>query len=69
AANWAGDTDTAHFPQYLLQLSLILRWKRTKGLDYGEEIASFERSTEAAIGADRAASPVDLSLPSRGQAP
>ncbi|MGR9188993.1 phage adaptor protein [Rhizobium leguminosarum] len=69
AGTWANDTDTARFPEDLLELSLIWRWKRAKGLDYGEEIASFERSKEAAIGADRAASPVDLSLPARGQAP
>ncbi|ACI54031.1 conserved hypothetical protein [Rhizobium leguminosarum bv. trifolii WSM2304] len=69
AANWANDTDTARFPEDLLELSLIWRWKRAKGLDYGEEIASFERSKEAAIGADRAASPVDLSLSARGEGP
>ncbi|OHV23848.1 hypothetical protein EOS93_28170 [Rhizobium sp. RMa-01] len=69
AGNWADDSDTARLPEDLLELSLIWRWKRAKGLDYGEEIASFERSKEAAIGADRAASPVDLSLPARGQAP
>ncbi|QKK24654.1 hypothetical protein [Rhizobium hidalgonense] len=68
AGNWANDTDTARFPEDLLELSLIWRWKRAKGLDYGEEIASFQRAKEAAIGADRAAAPVDLSLPARGQA-
>lgn len=66
-ANWANDTDMARFPEELLELSLIWRWKRAKGLDYGEELASFERTKEAAIGADRAASPVDLSLPARGE--
>lgn len=69
ADNWANDTDTARFPEDLLELSLIWRWKRAKGLDYGEELASFERSKEAAIGADRAAAPVDLSLPMRRQTP
>lgn len=69
AGTWAGDTDTARFPEDLLELSLIWRWKRAKGLDFGEELANFERSKEAAIGADRAASPVDLSLPARGLAP
>ncbi|MBY3583798.1 hypothetical protein HJA77_21850 [Rhizobium bangladeshense] len=69
AADWANDTDTALFPEELLELSLIWRWKRAKGLDYGEELASFERAKEAAIGADRAAGPVDLSLPQRGQTP
>ena len=69
AGNWANDTDTARFPEDLLELSLIWRWKRAKGLDYGEELAGFERSKEAAIGADRAASPLDLSLPARNGAP
>ncbi|RFB97839.1 hypothetical protein B5K08_05890 [Rhizobium leguminosarum bv. trifolii] len=69
ADTWANDTDTARLPEDLLELSLIWRWKRAKGLDYGEELAGFERSKEAAIGADRAASPVDLSLPVRSGAP
>ncbi|MBY5442107.1 hypothetical protein HFO93_01115 [Rhizobium leguminosarum] len=69
AATWVNDTDTARFPEELVELSTIWRWKRAKGLDYGEEMANFERAKESAIGSDRAAAPVDLSLPNRGQVP
>lgn len=69
AETWANDTDTARFPEDLLELSLIWRWKRAKGLDYAEELENFERAKESAIGADRAAAPMDISLPNRGQVP
>ncbi|MBP2442844.1 hypothetical protein [Rhizobium leguminosarum] len=69
AATWANDTDMARFPEELLELSLIWRWKRAKGLDYGEELESFERAKESAVGSDRAAAPTDLSMPNRGQVP
>ncbi|ANM10394.1 MULTISPECIES: phage adaptor protein [unclassified Rhizobium] len=69
AATWANDTDMARFPEELLELSTIWRWKRAKGLDYGEELENFERAKESAVGSDRAAAPTDLSLPNRGQVP
>lgn len=69
AANWANDTDTARFPEDVLELSLIWRWKRAKGLDYGEELENFERAKESAIGDDRAAQPISLSMPYRGEVP
>ncbi|MGR9188833.1 hypothetical protein [Rhizobium leguminosarum] len=69
AETWANDTDTARFSDDLLELSTIWRWKRAKGLDYGEELENFERAKEAAIGSDRAAAPMDLSMPNRGQVP
>jgi len=69
ADNWANDTDTARFPEDLLELSLIWRWKRAKGLDYGEELENYERAKEAAVGADRAAQPMSMSMPYRGEVP
>ncbi|ARM14170.1 MULTISPECIES: hypothetical protein [Rhizobium] len=69
AADWANDTDTARFPEDLLELSLIWRWKRAKGLDYGEELENYERAKESSIGADRAAQPMSMSMPYRGEVP
>lgn len=69
AATWTNDTDTSRFPEELIELSTIWRWKRAKGLDYGEEMANFERAKESAIGADRSAAPMDISLPNRGGVP
>lgn len=69
ANNWANDSDTARFTERLIELSLIWRWKRVKGLDYGEEMANFERAKESEIGSDRASSAVSLSMPNRGELP
>ncbi|MGO7438897.1 hypothetical protein ACC674_15405 [Rhizobium ruizarguesonis] len=69
AENWSNDTDTARFSEDLLELSLIWRWKRAKGLDYGEELENYERAKESAVGADRAAQPISLSMPNRGEVP
>jgi len=36
------DADLTIFPEYLLELDLIWRFKKAKGLDYGEEFRDFE---------------------------
>lgn len=69
AEKWANDTDTSRIPEDLIELSLIWRWKRAKGLDFGEELENYERAKESAIGADRAAQPISLSMPNRGEVP
>ncbi|AVA22470.1 hypothetical protein [Rhizobium sp. NXC24] len=69
AATWANDNDTALIPERLVELSLMWRWKRAKGLDYAQEMDNFERSKESEVGSDRAASAVSLSLPNRGDMP
>lgn len=69
ASTWANDTDTARIPEPLIELSLIWRWKRAKGLDFGQEMDNFERAKESAIGSDRAAKAVSLSNANRGGMP
>jgi hypothetical protein len=69
ASTWANDADTARISERVLELSLIWRWKRAKGLDYGEEMENFERAKESEVGGDRAAAPVSLNLPNRGEIP
>lgn len=69
ASTWANDADTSRIVERVLELSLIWRWKRSKGLDYGEEMENFQRAKENEIGSDRAASPKSLSLPNRGEIP
>lgn len=66
---WVADGDVAIIPERLLELSLIWRWKRAKGLDYGEEMVNFERAKENEIGSDRAAMPTSLNKPNRGEVP
>ncbi|RDJ12419.1 hypothetical protein [Rhizobium grahamii] len=69
AATWANDNDTGRIPERLLELSLIWRWKRAKGLDYSEELENFERAKESEVGSDRSATAVSLSNPNRGGVP
>lgn len=66
---WAADGDIAIIPERILELSLLWRWKRAKGLDYGEELENYSRALESEVGGDRASSPVSLSLPIRGDLP
>jgi hypothetical protein len=66
---WTDDTDICRLPDRLLELSLIWRWKRAKGLDYAEEMANFMLARESEIGSDRAASAFSLAKPNRGQVP
>jgi hypothetical protein len=47
---WTNDTDYALFPEIILRLGLIWRWKASKGLDYGEDFKTYqlERDKKAA---------------------
>jgi hypothetical protein len=47
------DADTFYLPEELLTLDLIWRWKQAKGLDYAEDMMSFELEMEKYIAADR----------------
>lgn len=47
------DTDTFYLPEELLTLDLIWRWKQAKGLDYAEDLQTFEIEMEKYIAADR----------------
>jgi hypothetical protein len=47
------DTDTFYLPEELLTLDLIWRWKQAKGLDYAEDMMTFEVEIEKYIAADR----------------
>jgi hypothetical protein len=46
------DTDTTVFPEYLLELELLWRWRHAKGLDYSEEQAEAERQANIAYAQD-----------------
>lgn len=51
-AAFTADDDTTYLDEELLKLDLIWRWKQAKGLDYGEDMATFEREKEKALGRD-----------------
>lgn len=51
-AEFTADDDGTYLDEELLKLDLIWRWKQAKGLDYGEDMATFERELEKALGRD-----------------
>lgn len=50
---WTSDTNNSLIPERLLKLSTIWRWKQAKGLDYAEDMATFEREKGRYIARDR----------------
>lgn len=53
---WASDSDTSLFPERLLTLGVVWRYKRQKGLVFEDELAEFEAALGAEAKADRGAS-------------
>jgi hypothetical protein len=52
-AEWAADADLGRIPEHLVELGLVWRWLRAKGMDYAEELATYEREVEKAASRDR----------------
>ena len=50
---WSADDDAVVFPERLLVLNVIWRWKRQKGLAYDDPLAEFEAALAAATSEDR----------------
>jgi hypothetical protein len=51
-ATFTSDDDGTYLDEELLKLDLRWRWKEAKGLDYGEDMATFERERSLALGDD-----------------
>lgn len=62
-ALWAADSDMPLLSDNLVILGGRWRWKQSKGLDYAEDMETYERRLEARIASDRAPSPIMLSTP------
>lgn len=52
-SSWSADDDAVVFPERLLVLNIIWRWKRQKGLAYDDPLAEFEAALVAASAEDR----------------
>lgn len=52
-ATWAADSDTGLIPEFLMSLGLTWRWLRAKGMDYAEDMATYEREVEKSSSRDR----------------
>ena len=59
-ATWAADTDTLRLPEILYVQGVRWRWKSSKGLEYAEDMATYERELERRIAADRLARPISM---------
>lgn len=62
-ADWAADTDTAFLNEEVIRLGTVWRFKKTKGLDYGEDFRTYELALEAIFGADGARASIDFTGP------
>jgi hypothetical protein len=52
-SDWAADGDLGRVPEHLIELGVMWRWLRAKGMDYAEELATYEREVEKASARDR----------------
>lgn len=57
---FTSDDDTTFLDEELLKKSLRWRWKQAKGLDYGEDMVSFERDVAKKFGQDAAAAALTI---------
>lgn len=63
-ATFTSDDDTSYLDEALLKLDLKWRWKAAKGLDYAEDMSTFERAKLAAYGDDGGSAQLDVGGPS-----
>jgi hypothetical protein len=49
-ARWSADSDFTLFPEVILKLGLIWRWKQSKGLDYAEDFRTYQIEREKKAG-------------------
>lgn len=62
-ATFTSDDDETYLDEELLKQGLRWRWKQAKGLDYGEDMATAERSRALAIGDDGGSGALDMGGP------
>lgn len=57
---WAADDDVAILDEEIIRLGIVWRWRKAKGLDYGEDFRTYESALEALFGPDAGSSVVDM---------
>lgn len=65
-AQFTSDEDTTYLDEELLKLDLRWRWKQAKGLDYGEDMTTFERQLSLALGDDGGSGQLNQGGPGNG---
>ncbi len=67
--HWVSDTDESIIPQRLITLGVVWRYKKSKGLDYAEDMSTYEREVERACSRDKAAGVIRPRSTTRGDLP
>lgn len=62
-AAFTSDDDTSYLDEELLTLDLKWRYKHAKGLDYAEDMATFERAKAALFGSDGGSTALNIGGP------
>jgi len=68
-AEWSADTDTGLLSEDLMTLGIIWRYRMAKGLDYGEQMNTYEMEVAKAIFNDGARTRIDTSATERDRVP
>jgi hypothetical protein len=53
ATTLSADTDTFRFPENLMELGLVWRWKQSKQLDYAEDMRTYQIALDDAMMSDK----------------
>ncbi len=68
-ASWQSDTDIGFIPERLMTLGIVWRYKKSKGLDYAEDMSTYEREVERACSRDKGAGVIRPRSATRGDLP
>lgn len=58
--DWSADTDTALIDEEIIRLGIVWRWRKAKGLDYGEDFRTYELALADIFGPDGARQVMDM---------
>lgn len=66
---WTADTDTGKLSEDIMTLGVIWRWRKSKGLEYGEDMGTYEIEVAKAILNDGARTRIDTGAYERDRVP
>ena len=66
---FTSDSDTIDLPEPVIQMGLRWRWKKEKGLEYGEDFRTYEKMVEDALGREGIKKVLYQDRPSRTRSP
>jgi hypothetical protein len=55
---WLADSDLGRISEELMALGVTWRWLKSKGMDYAEDMATYDREVERACSRDRGIRPM-----------